>query len=113
MRHASKLVRAGQVSSWMEELGCGVLFSRDEETDDEYLLVQRDFVEPYDGRPYIETDDENFCGHIRQIVASIGRDRLRISYGSKTVEVTFVASDESFENAVKVLDVLIPNIEKL
>ena len=96
----------------MEELGCGVLFSRDEDTDDEYLLVQRDFEEPGDARPYIETDNENFCGHFRQIVASIGRDRLSISYASKTVDVTFVASDERFEEAVKVLRVLIPNIKE-
>ena len=97
----------------MEELGCGVLFSRDEDTEDEYLLVQRDFAEPYDGRPYIETEDEHFCGHFRQIVATIGRDRLRMSYASKTVDVTFVASDERFAEAVKVLRVLIPNIEEV
>ena len=113
MAHATKLVRAGHVSSWMEELGCGVLFSRDEESDDEYLLVQRDFVAPNDRRPYIESDDANFCGHFHQMVASISRQRLKICYASKTVEVTFVASDERFQKAVKVLRVLIPNIEEV
>jgi hypothetical protein len=112
MAPATKFVRAEHVSSWMEELGCGVIFSRDEETDDEYLLVQRDFMEPNDGRPYIETDDVNFCGHSR-IVARIGRDRLRLDYASKTVDVTFVASDDRFQELLEVLRVLIPNIEQV
>lgn len=109
----TKLVRAEQVSSWMEELGCGALFSRDEENDDEYLLIQRDFIEPYDERPYIETDDPSFCGHVRQTAAAISRNRLRISYASKTVEATFVVSDERFHEVVEVLRVLIPSIEEL
>ena len=55
MAHPAKQVRAAHLSSWMEESGCGVLFSRDEDTDDEYLLIQRHFEEPDDGRPYIES----------------------------------------------------------
>jgi hypothetical protein len=109
----AKQVRAAHVSSWMEELGCGILFSRDHDTDDEYLLIQRDFEEPYDGRPYIETDDQAFCGHFQRLVAAISRDRLEISFGAKTVEVTFATSDDNFQEVLRILRVLIPSIKEV
>jgi hypothetical protein len=95
----------------MEEEGCGVVFSRDEDSDDEYLLIQRHFEEPDDGRPYIETDDENFCGHFHRVRATVSRDRFRVKFGSRIVEVSFSASDDTFDDATKVLRVLIPDIE--
>lgn len=39
MTHLSKQARGVQAASWIEEDGCGVIFSRDEESDDEYLLI--------------------------------------------------------------------------
>src|SRR2546423_4026301 len=113
MAHPAKQVRAAHLSSWMEELGFGVLFSRDEDTDDEYLLIQRHFEEPNDGRPYIESDDVDFCGHFRRVAAALSRNHLEISYGSKTVEVTFAASDESFQEVVRILRVLVPSLKEL
>jgi hypothetical protein len=111
MAHRSKHVRGEHVSSWLEEDGCGAVFARDEDSDDEYLLIQRHFEEPDDGRPYIETDDAHFSGHFRGVAATLDRDRLEISYGSKTVSVSFAISAESFEGLAKALRVLIPNLQ--
>jgi hypothetical protein len=94
----------------MEEDGCGVVFSRDEESDDEYLLIQRHFEEPDDGRPYIETDDERFSGHFRDVLAILDRGRLEIRYGSRVVAATFSISEEDFENVAKAMRAMIPNL---
>lgn len=99
------------MSFWLEEDGCGVLFSRSEDSDDEYFLIQRHFEEPDDGRPYIETDDEKLCGHFRRVVATLERDRLDIGYGSNDVAVSFALSDEAFQGVTKVLRVLVPSIQ--
>jgi hypothetical protein len=110
MANRSKQVRGEHVSSWMEEDGCGVVFSRDEESDDEYLLIQRHFEEPDDGRPYIETDDERFSGHFRNMAGVLDRGRFEIRYGSRVVEVTFSISEEDFEGVAKAMRAMIPNI---
>lgn len=110
MAHQRKHVRGKHVSSWLEEHGCGVVFSRDEESDDEYLLIQRHFEEPEDDRPYVETDDEDFCGHFRIAAATLDRDHLEIRYASKTVEVTFATSEERFQQLTKILPILAPKV---
>jgi hypothetical protein len=94
----------------MDEDGCGVVFSRDEESDDEYVLIQRHFAEPDDRRPYIETDDERFSGHFRNVAAILDRRRLEIRYGSRVVAVTFSISEEDFEDVAKAMRAMISNI---
>jgi hypothetical protein len=84
---------------------------RDEDSDDEYLLIQRHFEEPYDGRPYIETDDVQFSGHYRDVTATLHRDRLEVRYGSRIVAVSFAISEESFAGMAKALRVLVPKLD--
>jgi hypothetical protein len=93
----------------MEEDGCGVIFSRDEESDEEYLLIQRHFEEPDDGRPYIETDDERFSGHFRNVAATLDRGRLEVRYGSHLVTVALSVSEEDFQGVAKAMRAMIPD----
>ena len=38
-----------------------------------------------DGRPYIETDDENLCGHFRRVVVTLERDPETDAEGKREV----------------------------
>jgi hypothetical protein len=92
-------------------------FEAEEDTDDPdspYLLIQRQFEDPDDRRCYIETHDENYCGHflLRRVdftpqKLSIELDRPRDNF----VSVTLAMVETEFAKASQVVKIISGEIE--
>jgi hypothetical protein len=87
-----------------------------DDPDSPYLLIQRQFEDPDDHSCYIETHDENYCGHFRlRRVAftpqklSIELDRPRDNF----VSVTFAMVATEFAEASQVIKIISGEIEPL
>jgi hypothetical protein len=79
-----------------------------------YVVIQRDFEEPDDGRCYIETHDDAYVGHFRVVEAEVGKRRVRMRLARKQadeLEVTFEASDADYRELVRVLRIMIPRLK--
>jgi len=99
----------------VSEVGDGsqVLFEKIPDSEGGYVLVQRHFEYPDSGKCYIETDDQEFCGHFRFRRARLSRKRFQMVFGIKPVrEITvfFKATDSAYSELQRVLQILIPEI---
>ena len=77
------------------------------------MLVQRHFEFPDGGKCYLETDDQEFCGHFRFRSARLSRNRFQMVFGIRPVrEVTvfFKATDSAYAEVQRVLQIMIPEI---
>ncbi len=91
-----------------------VLFEQNPDSDQGYVLVQRQFELPDGGECYIETDDGDFCGHFRIRTAQLSRSRFRMAFGDgplKQITVSFNANDSAYAEAKRVLQIMIPELE--
>jgi hypothetical protein len=55
-----------------------VSFADKEDSDDAYLLIQRQFESPDRGHVYIESHQRMLCGHFKITKAELRRDALRL-----------------------------------
>jgi hypothetical protein len=89
-----------------------VLFMAVEDSTDPespYLVIQRQFEDPDDGRCYVETHDENYIGHfrLRRIDLSVSRILLEIARPkANVVEVTFAIASSEFKQVVRVVGII-------
>jgi hypothetical protein len=78
----------------------------------DYLLVQRQF-ESYDGgRCYLESHDQDLCGHFKIRRATLGRDflRLELAGGStETVQIRFQTGISGYHELRRVLEIIVPS----
>jgi hypothetical protein len=93
--------------------GFQVLFEKTPDSEEGYVLVQRHFEFPDDGRCYLETDDREFCGHFRFQSARLSRNRFEMVFGIgpfKEIRVFFRATDSAYAKVQRVLQIMIPEI---
>jgi hypothetical protein len=91
-----------------------VMFAKAPASDEEYLLIQRQFESPDNGKCYVETDDPAFCGHYRIVAAQLSRNRFLISLADaplKNVVVSFNATESDYAEAKRVLLIMAPELE--
>ena len=86
--------------------GFQVLFEKTPDSEEGYVLVQRHFEFPDGGKCYLETDDQEFCGHFRFRSARLSRDRFQMVFGIRPlreVTVFFKATDSAYAEVQRVL----------
>ena len=91
-----------------------VLFEGTPDSDEGYVLVQRQFESPDRGECYVETSDADFCGHFRIRTAQLSKSRFRMAFGDRSVNqitVSFNATDSAYAKAKRVLQIMIPDLE--
>ena len=84
----------------------------------DYFLIQWDleFDDDEDEPPrYVESNDEAYIGHVTVINGSLKRNsfHLKVLHGRKTreIEITFPEQNkEAFEEAERILKIIIPNL---
>jgi hypothetical protein len=94
--------------------GFQVLFAKARDSDDAYLLVQRQFEFPDRGECYLETEDREFCGHFPIRTARLFRNCFEICFGRRSVRkfvVFFSVTDSVYTEVQRVLQIMIPEIE--
>ena len=64
-----------------------VVFGQSPDSDEGYVLVQRQFEMPDGGECYVETDDRDFCGHFRIRNAQLSRNWFRMAFGGGPVNL--------------------------
>jgi len=82
-----------------------------EYVEHDYLLIQRQF-ESYDGGLYyLESHDEELCGHFKIRRATLGRDFLRLELAgdsAETVQTRFQTAMGGYHELRRVLGIMIP-----
>jgi hypothetical protein len=89
-----------------------VSFADDEESDDSYFLVQRQFESPDHGRLYVESHLRTLSGHFRIRRAELERGLFRLEImcqPPETVQIRFQASETQFNRLKKVLSIMLPS----
>lgn len=93
--------------------GFQVLFEKTPGSEEGYVLVQRHFELPDGGKCYLETDDQEFCGHFRFRGAQLSRTRFQMLFGIgpvREITVFFKATDSAYAEVQRVLQIMIPEI---
>ncbi len=89
-----------------------VSFADDEDSDDSYFLVQRQFESPDHGRVYVESHLRTLCGHFRIRRVELGRDLFRLEImcqPPETVQIRFQADETQFNRLKGVLRIMLPS----
>ncbi len=79
-----------------------------------YLLVQCQFEDPDGGYYYVESHDEQYCGHVRVKRAFLTRHGFTIDLRRKQaaqIEVLFNTDQDTFDELRRVLQIMFPNLE--
>jgi len=108
-----KELRCEHVSALEAGDGFQVLFEKTLDSQEGYVLVQRHFEFPDGGKCYLETDDQEFCGHFRFRSARLSRNRLQMVFGIgpvRAITVFFKATDSAYAEVQRVLQIMIPEI---
>lgn len=93
-----------------------VMFATMQDSDEEYLIVQRQFEMPDGGECYVETDDRNFCGHFRLRNARLTSKQFQFEFGSgptRMINVSFEVTESAYAEAKRVLQIMIPDLESV
>ncbi len=93
--------------------GFQVLFEKTPDSEEGYVLVQRHFEFPDGGKCYLETDDQEFCGHYCFRSAWLSRNRFQMVFGIgpvREITVFFKAKDSAYAEVQRVLQIMIPEI---
>ena len=88
-----------------------VCFQEADDSDEAYLLIQRQFEDDDGGYFYVECPHEPLGGHFKIRWAELGRDVLRLEFRGRpaeTIEIRFVASDARFKELKRILSIMIP-----
>ncbi len=90
--------------------------TRENEMDEGYVLVQRQFEMPDDGRCYVETNHRDDCGRFVIRNARLTRNQFEFELGhrpARKLKVSFQATDSAYADAKRVLQIVIPDLESL
>ena len=88
-----------------------VCFQEADDSDEAYLLIQRQFEDDDGGYFYVECPQERLCGHFKIRRAELGRDVLRLEFRGRpaeTIQIRFAASDARFKELKRILNIMIP-----
>jgi hypothetical protein len=116
MTHHIVELRCEHVSATEAGDGFQVLFETTRDSLEGYLLIQRHFEFPDEGKCYLETEAREFCGHFRIRSANLSRTRFQIAFGNASVKrivVLFTATDSVYAEVKRVLQIMIPKIDIL
>ena len=90
-----------------------VLFEAERDQEDgPYLLLQRAFLEEDEGDDapcYVETNDQRLSGHYPELGVELTRNQLTVRRPpptDETIEATFQATDEEFQQIRRMLTVI-------
>ena len=89
-----------------------VSFAENEDSDDAYFLIQRQFESPDGGRVYVESHRRTLCGHFKIRKAELRRDVFRLELTcqpAETVEIRFQADRSRYKRLKSVLKTIIPS----
>jgi len=89
-----------------------ISFVDDEESDDNYFLVQQQFESPDHGRLYVESHLRTLSGHFRIRRAKLERSLFRLEImcqPPETVQIRFQAGKTQFKRLKKVLKIMLPS----
>src|SRR5664279_3840427 len=82
-----------------------VCFQEEDDSDEAYLLIQRQFEDDDAGYFYVECPHEPLCGHFKIRRAELGRDVLRLEFRrrpAEIIQIRFVASDGRFKELKRI-----------
>jgi len=88
-----------------------VCFQEADDSDEAYLLLQRQVEDDDGGYFYVECPHEPLGGHFKIRWAELGRDVLRLEFRGRpaeTIQIRFVASDARFKELKRILSIMIP-----
>jgi hypothetical protein len=91
-----------------------VMFATIQDSDEGYLLVQRQFEMRDGGECYVETDDLKFCGHFRLRNARLTSKQFQFEFGNgpaRKISVSFEVTESVFAEIKRVLQIIIPDLE--
>ena len=74
-----------------------------------YLIVQKQFEYPDQGRSYIETHDEHYVGHFRLTLTELSATRLVFELARKTnnqVHISYSLNASEFEEVRRIAEVV-------
>jgi hypothetical protein len=77
--------------------------------DSRYLVIQRQFETPDDGRCYVETHDHGYIGHYRLRLADFSPTRLAFEIARKHnthVEVSCALDTVQFNEVQRIVDII-------
>ena len=80
-----------------------VCFQEADDSDEAYLLIQRQFEDDDGGCFYVECPHEPLGGHFKIRRAELGRDVLRLEFWSRPA-----ASDAKYKELKRILSIMIP-----
>jgi len=86
----------------------------EDDLDTRYFMIQRQFEMPDGGKIYIETHDYDYIGNFRVSRAELTPNRifLRLQRNkSQDIEVTFKISKRKYHELIRVLRIMIPDIQ--
>lgn len=94
----------------------GATFSEDDtdDTDQPYLVNQRQFEDPEEDTCYIETHDRRYCGHFHVSRVEFSPERLLVEFdrpSDHSISVTFRIARSDFEEVSRVLKIISGQIE--
>jgi hypothetical protein len=80
-----------------------------------YILIQRQFEFPDDGKCYIEYRPPEDAGHFRVQTAYLDRDQFKMSFGKEGREVTIGLNGkiDDYTEFCRILQIVIPEIKIL
>ncbi len=88
-----------------------VSFADDEGSDENYLLMQRQFESPDHGRLYVESHRRTLSGHFRIRRAELERGLFHLEImcqPPETVQIRFQIGKTQFNRLKKVLRIILP-----
>ena len=90
-----------------------VHFSDEQDNDDFYFLIQRQFESPDGGRVYVESHERMLCGHFKIRNAELRRNVFRLEIvcqPPEAVQIRFKAGARRYNELKTVLETMIPSI---
>ena len=89
-----------------------ILVAENEDSDDDYFLIQRQFESPHCGKLYVESHHRALRGHFKIRRAELRRGVRRLTLvclPAKTVEVRFQVGQSRYNRLKNVLRIMLPS----
>ena len=91
-----------------------VIFEKELDSEEEYILINRQFEFPNGGKCYFECPIENFIGHYKVKEAILNRDSLHIRFwlnGLTGIDINFSISEKDYKKVMRILKIMIQNLK--
>jgi len=94
-----------------DEEGREIEFTESPTNEETYVLLQKHFEPPDDGRVYVESHNLTICGHFKIRKLELRKNELYFSLGGaadETVQISFEAGDAQYLRLKKALSMMVP-----